>query len=363
MRTAEKIGIIGGGQLGFMLAQSGLYLGMQTYFLDPNEASPSGLLANGIFGKFDDTLALEKLAQSSEILTYEFENIDHQALLQLDGKVHPSPKLLQKSQDRLAEKQLCNDLGFETAGFLPIDSSSDLEQVAKKLGFPFLVKTRRFGYDGKGQVWIRSADDFMKLKMKPGVFIAEEKIDFDKELSIAASRGHNGEICYYPLSQNWHSEGILRESCPYICEQDEDSNREKFQKNAESIVRSFMEKFDYVGVLSIEFFLHRDKLLINELAPRVHNSFHWTLTGSETSQFENHMRAVAGLPLGSCKLSKPVRLFNCIGTMPSAADCLKVEGLHYYSYHKSPRKGRKMGHLILSHPQEESIDAVRKLLS
>ena len=362
MSTIDEIGIIGGGQLGFMLAQASLYLGIRSHFLDPNQHSPAGLVAEGIYKPFDDINALRELAQTSKALTYEFENINYQALQELGVEAHPSPTLLHKSQDRLAEKELCNELGFETAGFLPINNSGDLEQAANKLGFPFLVKTCRLGYDGKGQFWINSAEDFMKLQPKPGVYIAEAKVPFDRELSIAAVRGKNKEVRSYPLSQNWHSEGILRESCPFQMVEEESELVQTLQTQAEAIAKAFLEAFDYIGVLSIEFFLHNGKLLINELAPRVHNSYHWTMSGSETSQFENHMRAIAGLPLGSSKLSKPVRLFHCIGKMPAPRDCLAIEGLHYYSYHKEPRAGRKMGHLILSEPSEESIESVRKLL-
>lgn len=362
MSENRTIGIIGGGQLGFMLGQAGLYLGIRSHFLDPNKMSPARLLADGIFSSFDDPHALASLANSSDTISYEFENIDVKVLKQLNVPVHPSPDLLDKVQDRFSEKQLCNNLGFKTAGFIAIDRQSDLERAAHKLGFPFLVKTRRLGYDGKGQIWIKSADDFMKLQPEAHMFIAEAKVPFEKELSIAAVRGRNKEIRCYPLSQNWHVEGILRESCPYSITADSNT-AESLQNKAESIIKEFMEAFDYVGLLSIEFFLQDDELLINELAPRVHNSYHWTLTGSETSQFENHIRAIAGLPLGSCQQSKPVRLFNCIGKMPEAEACLKIEGLHYYSYHKSPREGRKMGHLILSNPNEASINKVRNLLS
>ena len=363
MSVNKKVGIIGGGQLGFMLAQAGLYLGIRSSFLDPNESSPASLVADGIYKPFQDIDALKELANSNDTLTYEFENIDYNAINAMSCELHPAPSLLQKSQDRLLEKELCNKLGFETAGFLPINSEQDLELAAKELGFPFLVKTRRFGYDGKGQIWIKSADDFMKLEIKPELYIAEAKVPFELELSIAAVRSRDNEIRYYPLSQNWHSDGILRESSPYQTLVEKNSAEAKLQAHAESIAKSFLETFDYVGVLSIEFFLHNGKLLINELAPRVHNSYHWTMTACKTSQFENHMRAVAGLPLGSCGLIQPVRLFNCIGAMPNASDCLKVEGLSYYSYHKSPREGRKMGHLILSEPNEESIKKVRSLMA
>lgn len=363
MTSNGTVGIIGGGQLGLMLARASLNLGIRCHFLDPNEDAPAGLLAQGHYHSFKNLDAFQDFLEACEVATYEFENVDLAVLRSQNREILPSLDLLEKSQDRVLEKQMCQELGFSTANFLAIDSREDYEKAGIKLGYPFLLKTRSLGYDGKGQYWLHKLEDSEQVPFKESFYVAEGQVPFDFELSIAAVRGREGSIKYYPLSQNWHSDGILRESAPFrlVCQDQE--LVASLQKEAERIVRCLLEKFEYIGVLTVEFFLQDNFLIVNEIAPRVHNSYHWTLQGSETNQFENHMRAISGLPLGGCETNKDVRLFNCIGGMPDLEKCLAIDGLHYYSYHKLPREGRKMGHLILSDPQLEKIEKVRKILS
>ena len=296
----KTIGVLGAGQLARMLALAGIPLGFKFLYVDPSPSSPASLLGEQIVAPFEDATALQKLAESSDLITYEFENIPVSVVRKLaqTRSVFPPPIALESSQDRLLEKQFFNQHGIATAPFYPVDDQPSLEQAITVLKLPLILKTRRLGYDGKGQFLVKSLEDaitaFKELGQK-GI-IAEGFVQFDRELSCIAVRGIDGATFFYPLVENFHHQGILRLSLAPALVHNTDLNLQ-----ASAQVGRILQALDYVGILAVEFFEKEGKLIANEMAPRVHNSGHWTIEGAETSQFENHIRAVAGLPLGDPK--------------------------------------------------------------
>ena len=340
------IGILGGGQLGYMLALAGYPLGLHFRFLDPSPEAPVGRIAQRVTADYTDHAALEKFCNGLELVTYEFENVPVEAAKFLAERVpvYPPPAALEAAQDRLAEKTLFRHLGISTTDFLPIATPAEFETAVKKLGLPAVLKTSRMGYDGKGQWTLRTADDVSKAKadLPRGALILERFVPFRRELSVLAVRSRNGETAFYPLVENHHRGGILRLSlapAPGL--------EPAVQRAAEDIARSVLESLKYVGVLAIEFFEHEGRLLANEMAPRVHNSGHWTIEGAITSQFENHLRAVLSLPLGSTSVAGHCAMLNLIGGLPEPSEILAVPDAHLHLYGKAPRPGRKLGHVTL----------------
>ena len=347
-----KIGIIGAGQLGRMLALAGYPLGINCTFLDSDRNSPAGLISTMHVGELDNINHLNSLAAGVDIVTYEFENISVEALKSISSNVQIYPQItaLATAQDRLKEKQLFESIGIPTATYVQVNKSEDLKSVEKKLGWPVVLKARRLGYDGRSQHVVDSnsclGSAWDNLKHVPA--IAESWVNFQRELSLIGVRGMNGEVVCYPLSENFHKDGILRTTiAPY-----EDT---ELQDTAQNWLFSIMEKFDYRGVLTVEFFHTEQGLVANEMAPRVHNSGHWTIEGAETSQFENHLRAVIGLPLGDTKPRGHAAMLNFIGTMPNITDALKIPGAHLHDYCKKPRLNRKVGHLTLLANKREDL--------
>ncbi len=356
------IGILGGGQLGYMLALAGYPLGLRFRFLDPSPEAPVGRIAQRVTADFEDEAALEKFASGLELVTYEFENVPVAAtkFLAARGPVFPPPATLEIAQDRLKEKALFNKLGIATTAFAPAHDLHSLDGAIATVGLPAVLKTTRLGYDGKGQWTLRAAADVAKLKSEIAAaftnalssngatpadtapFILERFISFTRELSILAVRARRGDIAFYPLVENRHHGGILRLSLAPA-----PSLEPSLQREAEDIARRVLESLDYVGVLAIEFFECQGRLLANEMAPRVHNSGHWTIEGAITSQFENHLRAVLDLPLGSTKAPGFAAMLNLIGETPPTAEVLAIPGAHLHLYGKSPRPGRKLGHITL----------------
>jgi 5-(carboxyamino)imidazole ribonucleotide synthase len=357
------IGILGGGQLGYMLALAGYPLGLRFRFLDPSPEAPVGRIAQRVTADFDDQAALEKFASGLELITYEFENVPVAATKFLAERVpvFPSPAALEVAQDRLKEKALFRKLGIATTEFAPIHNLKSLDAAVAAIGLPAVLKTCRFGYDGKGQWILRTAADVDKLKSEVGgafveapsmngahasrdtaPFILERLISFTRELSILGVRGRNGDVVFYPLVQNRHHGGILRLSIAPA-----PSLAPALQCEAEDIARRILTELDYAGVLAIEFFEYLGGLVANEMAPRVHNSGHWTIEGAVTSQFENHLRAVLDLPLGSTKVYGFAAMLNLIGETPESTEVLALPGAHLHLYGKSPRPGRKLGHITL----------------
>jgi 5-(carboxyamino)imidazole ribonucleotide synthase len=353
-----RVGVIGGGQLGRMLAWAGLPLGLDFIFLDPSPDAPAAALGPLIVAPFEDRNAVFQLAGSVDVVTYEFENLAAPLLREVAAAraVLPPPLALEVSQDRLLEKQLFQKLGIPTTRFVPIASREDLEPALALTGLPAMLKTRRFGYDGRGQAVIGDTAlldaAFQRFMGAPGGLLLENRVPFERELSLVACRGRGGEIRFYPLAENVHQQGILRSS---RVPADVDA---EVARAAMGYAKSLLDYLEYVGVLAIEFFLENGKLIANEMAPRVHNSGHWSIEAAETSQFENHLRAITGLPLGQTRLRGEALLVNAVGRLPEVHSLLELPGVHFHDYRKSPRPARKVGHatvLAASVPELEKI--------
>lgn len=348
------VGILGGGQLGYMLALAGYPLGLHFRFLDPSPEAPVGRLAQRVTADYSDHAALEKFANGLELVTYEFENVPVAAAQFLAERVpvYPPPPALEAAQDRLAEKTLFRNLGIATTDFLSVATPGEFDAAIKQIGLPAVLKTCRMGYDGKGQWILHTSDEVLKAKEElPRVpLILERFVPFTRELSVLAARSPNGETAFYPLVENHHRGGILRLSLAPAPLLDP-----PIQRAAEDIARRVLESLKYVGVLAIEFFEHQGRLLANEMAPRVHNSGHWTIEGAVTSQFENHLRAVLGLPLGSTGPAGHCAMINLIGDLPEPSDVLAVPDAHLHLYGKAPRPGRKLGHVTVCAASPERL--------
>ena len=359
-----KVAVLGGGQLGRMLALEGIPLGHRFTFLEPSPDPPAAAAGTVIPAAYDDPAALARIAREADVVTYEFENVPAASAAYLAERlpVLPPPRALGATQDRLAEKQMFKSLGIPTAPFHSLDTPGDLDTALATTRLPAVIKTRRFGYDGKGQVVARSPAEAATAldTLGPGL-IAEQFIQFERELSILAVRGRDGGRVSYPLTENHHRDGILRASyapAPGITP--------ALQAAAEDFAARIMDRLDYVGVLAIELFQKDDRLLANEMAPRVHNSGHWTLDGAHPSQFENHIRAVTGLPLSAPRVPGPAAMLNIIGELPDPSAVTAVPGTHLHLYDKAPRPGRKLGHVNITGPDEATVRAsaerVRALL-
>ena len=346
-----RIGILGGGQLARMLALAGYPLGFEFVFLCPDPDACAAPLGEHLCAEFKDHAALQDLVEKVDRITYEFENIPTETVEFLKGKlpVYPSPQALATARDRLHEKNLINKLGIDTAPFMVIDSLDELQQAAAKIGLPAILKTRTLGYDGKGQQLLRKPSDLIAAwdDINSAAVILEGFVAFEREVSIIAVRSLSGEMTFYPLSENSHEAGILKRS---LSLQDD-----PMQGLAEDYAQRLLEHLDYVGVLAIEFFQLEGTLLANEMAPRVHNSGHWTIEGAVTSQFENHLRAIAGLPLGSTALTNHSAMINLIGKLPDLDAVLRTPDAHLHLYGKAPRPGRKLGHITLCADNSNSL--------
>jgi 5-(carboxyamino)imidazole ribonucleotide synthase len=337
-----------------MLALAGYPLGLRFRFLDPSPEAPVGRIAPRVTGDFTDRAALEKFAHGLEVVTYEFENVPVDAVHFLAKKVavFPPPVALEAAQDRLREKELFTKLGIATTEFASVPVAYDLDAALKKVGLPAVLKTRRMGYDGKGQWILRTGEDVKVAKegLPKLAFTVERFVPFTRELSVIAVRGKSGETAFYPLVENHHLSGILRLSLAPA-----PSVSAEIQKAAEDAARKVLEALNYVGVLAIEFFECDGKLLANEMAPRVHNSGHWTIEGAVTSQFENHLRAICGFPLGATNTIGASAMINLIGEVPESAQVLAIPSAHLHLYGKEPRPGRKLGHVTLRAPSFEHL--------
>jgi len=352
------IGILGGGQLGYMLALGGYPLGFHFRFLDPSPQAPVGRIAPRVTAEYSDYDALDKFAHGLALVTYEFENVPVEAARRLARHVpvFPPPEALEAAQDRMNEKTLFRKLDIPTTEFAPVNSAAELELAISRLGLPCVLKTRRLGYDGKGQWVLRSEADVAELRREfpSAPLILENFVRFARELSILAVRGRAGETAFYPLVENHHRGGILRLSLAPA-----PRRPEALQLEAENAARRILEALDYVGVLAVELFDCGGRLLANEIAPRVHNSGHWSIEGAVTSQFENHLRAVAGLPLGQTRTLGHSAMINLIGEVPESRELLALPGAHLHLYGKSLRPGRKVGHVTL---RADSAGELKSLL-
>ncbi len=343
------VGILGGGQLARMLALSGAPLGLRFRVLDTVADACAGQFAPLIVGDYRDEAALAEFASQVDVATFDFENVPAESAQWLSARVpvFPNPRALAVAQDRLAEKTLFRELGIPVPAFADVPDRAALDAAVDAIGTPCILKTRRLGYDGKGQFRIRSTADVDAAWEALGAqavtvgLILEGFVRFERELSVVAVRGRNGEFRTWPLTENWHVDGVLSASLAPARVDAETAAR------AVAHARALGEALDYVGVFALELFCRDGLLLANELAPRVHNSGHWSIEGSETSQFQNHLRAVLGLPLGDTRMIGHACMLNWIGTMPDANTVLREPGGHWHDYGKDPRAGRKVGHATL----------------
>ena len=352
-----KIGILGAGQLGRMLALAGFPLDLQFRFLDPAPDACASGLGEHHLADYADTAALERFCEGCDAVTYEFENVPTAAAEFVAARLplRPGVAALSTSQDRLNEKRLFDQLGIPVPRYVPVATREALHMAVRSVGLPAVLKTRRMGYDGKGQAVLRSADevDAAWAELSGGrdtaALILEGFVRFDREISCIAARAQDGSIAFYPVCENRHVVGILRVSRPRAAD--------PLQALAEDYTRRVLEALDYVGVLAFEFFVVGSTLAANEIAPRVHNSGHWSIEGAEVSQFENQLRAVIGLPLGPTTLRGPSAMVNLIGRAPDTAALLAIPGVHLHLYGKSPKLRRKIGHLTITAPDELTLEA------
>ena len=343
------VGILGGGQLARMMALAGAPLGLRFLVMDTAADACAGQFAPLLVGDYRDESALAEFASKVDVATFDFENVPAESAEWLAQRVpvFPNPRALAVAQDRLVEKSLFRELGIPVGAFADVGSLDALRSEVDRLGGACILKTRRLGYDGKGQFRIKSPADvdaaWQALGAQAGTvgLIVEAFIPFERELSVVAVRGRDGEFRTWPLTENWHVDGVLSAS---LAPAQVDA---ALAQAAYAHARRLAESLDYVGVFALELFYRDGELLANEMAPRVHNSGHWTIEGAETSQFQNHLRAVLGLPLGETRTLGHACMLNWIGEMPDAASVLQEAGGHWHDYGKEPRAGRKVGHATL----------------
>ena len=339
-----KLGILGGGQLARMLALAAYPLGIRTLCLDPKPDACVGDVTELMVADYNDEKALNQFLSQVDCVTIETENIPLFCAEYIIKARHfyPSAKALEITQDRFFEKSLFKSLNIPTPTFIMVNSLDELTQSISELGYPAVLKTRRFGYDGKGQYILRSQSDILKSwsHLKSDSLILEQFISFKNELSLIAIRNKEGKTLFYPLIHNHHVGGVLHSSeAPF--------NNHLLQQEAEHHALQILEALQYIGVITIEYFYDGSSLIANEIAPRVHNSGHWTIDGAQTSQFENHLRAIFDLPLGSTEVIGNCFMLNCLGEMAPIKPCLSIPGVHYHMYGKPSLPGRKLGHITL----------------
>jgi 5-(carboxyamino)imidazole ribonucleotide synthase len=340
------VGVLGSGQLGRMLALAGLPLGIRCRVLDPSAEAPAAAVAQRIPGDWADPLALERLADGASVVTYEFENVPLTAVEAVARRVpvRPGPEAIRVASDRLVEKRFIAALGGSVAPFAPVDDATSLAAAVAAVGTPAILKTRRQGYDGLGQAPVASPEEagpaWHAIGGRPAVL--ERRVPFRRELALVAVRGLEGDTRFYPLVETRHRNGVLASAvAPAV------GVPEGLRREAHQIASAVLDALAYVGVLTLELFDLEGRLLVNELAPRVHNSGHWTIEGAATSQFENHLRAILGLRLGDTAARGPSAVVNLLGTIPDPARILAVPDAHLHLYGKTPRPGRKLGHVTL----------------
>jgi 5-(carboxyamino)imidazole ribonucleotide synthase len=351
------LGILGGGQLARMLALAAAPLGVNTLVVDSAADACAGQVAPLVTADWTDYAALEDFARRVDVVTFDFENVPAETARWLAERVavFPNPRALAVAQDRLAEKTLFRDCGLATPEFMAVDTRADLDRALAAVGAPAILKTRRLGYDGKGQFRLKTTADADAAWAELGAqaarhgLILEAFVPFQRELSVLAVRGRDGDFRTWPLTRNWHVDGVLSMSlapAPDIG---------TLQQRATALAHTLAERLDYVGVFALELFVKDGELLGNEMAPRVHNSGHWTIEGAHASQFENHVRAVLGLPLGDTGARGLSAMFNWIGELPDPAPVLRAVDAHWHDYGKQARPGRKVGHATVCAPDTAQL--------
>ncbi len=368
LRSRMRIGILGGGQLGRMLALAGYPLGMTFRFYDPSADACAGQVGELVCGEWDDAGALARFCDGLDVVTYEFENVPVSAVKEVAKRVPvcPGVEALEVAQHRIREKKMFASSGLCVQRYEQANSAEQAREACIRVSLPCVAKTTGGGYDGKGQYVVRTHEDAARVWRQLGEreLIVEEFVAFEREVSLIGVRDWQGHSRAYPLTQNRHEGGILRESVAPAPGLDP-----SLQQDAEVHVKQLMDRLGYVGVLAVEFFVVRDeqgqRLIANEMAPRVHNSGHWTMDGAATSQFENHVRAICRLPLGACTALEGTTtvMVNFIGTMPDAGELLAIDGVRAHSYGKSPRAGRKVGHanLVLKNADDARVRRLTEL--
>jgi 5-(carboxyamino)imidazole ribonucleotide synthase len=358
------VGILGGGQLARMLALAGAPLGLRFLVLDNTADACAAQFAPQLLADYRDQAALADFARRVDVATFDFENVPAESAQWLGERIRvfPSPRALAVAQDRLAEKSMFRELGIGVPDFEDVPTRAALATAIERLGTPCILKTRRLGYDGKGQFRLRSVGDADAAWAALGAqaatvgLILEGFVPFEREVSVVAVRGRDGEFRTWPLTENWHDAGILSASLAPA------SADAALAAQAVDYAQRVATALDYVGVFALELFVRDGSLLANEMAPRVHNSGHWTIEGAETSQFQNHLRAVLGLPLGSTAMVGRACMLNWIGALPDAAGVLADANGHWHDYGKAPREGRKVGHATLrADTVAELADSLRRV--
>lgn len=354
-----RVGILGGGQLARMMALAGYPLGLDFLIVDPKPDACAAALGEHLVADYDDPDALDRLARETDVVTFDFENVPETAARALADRVavFPPPTALAVGQDRLHEKQLFDRLDIPTPAYRTVDSRPELLAAVEQIGLPAVLKTRRFGYDGKGQAVLRQQEDMERAwqRLSGRALILEGFVDYQAECSAIAVRARNGEIRFWPVGRNVHKDGVLAATLsPW--------GNEAIAEPARQHAAKLLEHFDYCGVFALEYFVRDGRLLANEFAPRVHNSGHWTIDGAVTSQFENHLRAVCGMPLGDTAARGVSLMLNLIGDMPSTRHALGLDQLHWHAYGKAPRPGRKLGHATLTGATAEALLATARTL-
>ena len=358
-RRQPVLGVLGGGQLARMLALAAAPLGVKTLAVDSSADACAGQVAPLVVADWTDYAALEAFAARVDVVTFDFENVPAETAHWLAERVavFPAPQALAVAQDRLAEKTLFRECGLPTPDFMTVDTREQLDQALAAVGAPAILKTRRLGYDGKGQFRLREPADADAAWAALGAqaskhgLILEAFVPFERELSVLAVRSRDGDFRTWPLTRNWHVDGVLSMSlapAPDI---------ELLQPRATELARTLAERLGYVGVFALELFVRDGELLGNEMAPRVHNSGHWTIEGAHTSQFENHVRAVLGLPLGDTGARGMSAMFNWIGELPDTSAVLQAVDAHWHDYGKQARPGRKVGHATVCAPDAGQLAA------
>jgi 5-(carboxyamino)imidazole ribonucleotide synthase len=340
-----NIGILGGGQLGRMLAVAASRLGLKAHIFEPGANPPAGQVADQVTtASYEDEAALHRFAQSVDVITYEFENIPTSALdiLEQIRPIHPGRRALAISQDRLSEKEFLTGLGLKVAPYANVTSAAEAEAAAQSIGTPSILKTRRMGYDGKGQVRLKNVSDMEQAwqAMQGAPSVLEGFINFSHEVSVIAARTSDGQVACYDPGENVHREGILHSTTVPA------SLSAAQRMDAVLLAGQILNALDYVGVMGVELFVTAGGLIVNEIAPRVHNSGHWTQNGCDICQFEQHIRAVAGWPLGDGSRHSDIRMENLIGADMDRVPELRKTNAALHLYGKSEVKpGRKMGHV------------------
>ncbi|WP_243649236.1 5-(carboxyamino)imidazole ribonucleotide synthase [Luteibacter rhizovicinus] len=341
-----------------MLSIAAAPLGVRTLVVDSSADACAGQVTQLLVADWNDDAALADFASQVDVVTFDFENVPAETAERLASQVgvFPAPQALAIAQDRLAEKTLFRECGLNTPEFMPVDTREDLDRALAVVGAPAILKTRRLGYDGKGQFRLRSAADADAAWEALGApaaahgLILEAFVPFERELSVVAVRGRHGEFRIWPLTRNWHTDGVLSLSLAPAPD-----TSDALHEAATAHARTLAERLNYVGVFALELFVRNGELLGNEMAPRVHNSGHWTIEGAHTSQFENHIRAVLGMPLGDTGARGCAAMFNWIGDMPDARPVLEAVDGHWHDYGKEARVGRKVGHATICAPDAGSL--------